>query len=115
LFRSMRDSWSPGQSRLYTVSMEGGPAEPLPMPQSGAGSYSPGGNQIVYSPLARDFRTEKRYSGGTANQLYIFDVETHAARKITDSPRPSRDPMWIGDEIFFNSDRGGHFNLYAYN
>src|SRR6185369_13825385 len=64
LFRSLRDGWFPGFSRLYQVSIEGGPAEALPMPESGAGSWSPGGNQMVYSPRARDFRTEKRYSGG---------------------------------------------------
>ena len=115
IFRSHRDSYSLPYSRLYTVSVDGGPAEALPMPESGAGSFSPGGNKLVYSPRARDFRSEKRYSGGQANQLYIFDVETHEAKKITEGERASRDPMWIGDVIFYNSDRDGHFNLYAYN
>jgi tricorn protease len=114
IFRTMRDGWALAMSRLYKVSIEGGPAEPLPMPISGAGSFSPAGNQIVYSPQARDFRPEKRYSGGTANQLYIFDVETHAAKRISEGDRSSRDPMWIGKQIYFNSDRDGHFNLYAY-
>jgi tricorn protease len=114
LFRSMRDSWTNGSTHLYTVGMEGGPAEMLPMPESGAGDYSPDGGKIVYSPRFRDFRTEKRYNGGQANQLYIFDLETHAARKITDQERASRDPMWIGDKIFFDSDRDGHFNIYSY-
>jgi len=114
IFRSLRDSWALPYSRLYTVSVEGGPAEPLPMPESGAASFSPGGNKLVYSPRSRDFRTEKRYSGGMANSLYIFDVETHDATKISDSPRSNRDPMWMGEKIYFNSDRDGHFNLYAY-
>jgi len=114
IFRTMRDGWALAMSRLYRVPVEGGPAEPLPMPVSGAGSLSPGGNQIVYSPQARDFRPEKRYSGGTANQLYIFDLETHAAKRISEGVRSSRDPMWIGKQIYFNSDRDGHFNLYAY-
>ncbi|MGD0579760.1 MAG: peptidase S41, partial [Bryobacteraceae bacterium] len=114
IFRSLRDGWALGLSRLYKVSVDGGPAEPLPMPVAGAGSFSPGGNEIVYSPQARDFRPEKRYSGGTANQLYIFDIETHAAKLISEGPRSSRDPMWIGKQIYFNSDKDGHFNLYAY-
>lgn len=84
------------------------------MPVSGAGAYSPGGDQMVYSPEARDFRTEKRYSGGNANELYIFNLETHDAKRITQGPRASRDPMWIGRRIYFNSDRDGHFNLYSY-
>jgi len=114
VYRSMRDARAHALSRLYRVPIGGGPSEPLPMPVSGAGSYSPGGNQIVYSPQARDFRTEKRYSGGQANALYIFDTETHAAKRITEGPRASRDPMWIGKEIYYNSDRDGHFNIYAY-
>ncbi|MGA2194607.1 MAG: S41 family peptidase [Bryobacteraceae bacterium] len=114
IFRTLRDGWFNGFSRLYTVSIDGGPAEPLPMPNSGAGSFSPAGTKIVYSPQARDFRTEKRYGGGTANQLYIFDVETHDAKKISEGDRASRDPMWIGNSIYYDSDRDGHFNLYSY-
>jgi len=114
IYRSLRDGWFNGSSRLYTVSIEGGPSEPLAMPNSGAGSFSPAGNRIVYSPQARDFRTEKRYGGGTANQLYIFDVETHEAKKISEGDRASRDPMWVGNSIYYDSDKDGHFNLYAY-
>ena len=114
IYRGLRDARAHALTRLYRVPIDGGPSEPLPMPVSGAGSFSPGGNQIVYSPQARDFRTEKRYSGGEANQLYIFDTETHAAKLITGGPRASRDPMWIGKEIYYDSDRDGHFNIYAY-
>ncbi len=105
IFRSLRDSYALPISRLYRVSVEGGPAEALPMPESGAGTFSPDGKKMVYSPRSRDFRTEKRYSGGQANQLYIFDLGTFETKKITDSERASRDPMWISDRIFFNSDR----------
>ena len=114
LFRSMRDSWTLPITRLYTVSVDGGPSEALPMPESGAGEFSPDGRRMVYSPRSRDFRSEKRYGGGQANQLYIFDLKSFDAKLITDNPRASRDPMWIGGSIYFNSDRDGHFNLYAY-
>jgi tricorn protease len=113
-FRSLRDSWTLPIARLYSVSIDGGPAEALPMPTAGSGDYSPSGTEIVYSPQSRDFRSEKRYSGGQANQLYIFDLKTNSAKRITEGPRATRDAMWIGDTIFFNSDRDGHFNLYAY-
>ena len=85
------------------------------MPTAGSGDLSPNGDEIVYSPQSRDFRSEKRYGGGQANQLYIFNLKSNAAKHITEGPRPTRDPMWIGDTIYFNSDRDGHFNLYAYN
>ena len=114
LFRSHRDGWALPITRLYTVAATGGPAEPLPMPESGAGTYAPDGKRVVYSPRFRDFRSEKRYGGGQANDLFIFDLASHDATRITDHPRADRDPMWIGGTIYFNSDRNGTFNLYAY-
>jgi tricorn protease len=114
-FRSLRDSWTLPIARLYSVSIEGGPTEPLPMPEAGSGDYSPDGAQMVYSPQSRDFRSEKRYGGGQANVLYTFDLRTSQTKRITEGPRPARDPMWIGDTIYFDSDRDGHFDIYAYN
>ena len=115
IFRSQRDSWSLPIARMYSVSFDGGPATAFPMPTAGSGDLSPDNGEMVYSPQSRDFRSEKRYGGGQANQLYIFNLKTNAAKKITEGPRATRDAMWIGDTIFFNSDRDGHFNLYAYN
>ncbi|HYX28973.1 MAG TPA: hypothetical protein VE863_10415, partial [Pyrinomonadaceae bacterium] len=114
-FKSLRDSWTLPIARLYSVSIDGGPAEALPMPEAGSGDYSPDSTQMVYSPQSRDFRPEKRYSGGEANVLYTFDLKTYATKRITEGPRATRDPMWIGDTIYYNSDRDGHFNLYSYN
>lgn len=114
IFRSLRDSWTLPIARLYSVSIDGGPATAFAMPTAGSGDLSPNNDEIVYSPQSRDFRTEKRYGGGEANQLYIFNLGSHAAKRITEGPRATRDAMWIGDTIYFNSDRDGHFNLYAY-
>ncbi|MFN2499940.1 MAG: DPP IV N-terminal domain-containing protein, partial [Pyrinomonadaceae bacterium] len=114
IFRSQRDSWALPIARLYSVSPDGGPADVLPMPEAGSGDYSPNADQMVYSPQSRDFRSEKRYGGGQANALYTFDLKTYATKRITEGPRATRDPMWVGDTIYFNSDRDGHFNLYTY-
>ena len=113
-FRSERDTWSLPIARLYTVSPEGGAADPLPMPEAGSGSFSPDGTKLAYSPRFRDFRPEKRYSGGQANKLYIFDLATSDVKLISDSPRACRDAMWIGNTVYYNSDKDGKFNLYAY-
>jgi tricorn protease len=114
IFRSQRDSWTLPVSRLYKVSVGGGAAEPLPMPEAGSGDFSPDGTKMVYSPRTRDFRSEKRYGGGQANTLYIYDLAAGDARKISEGVRPWRDAMWIGDKIYFNSDMDGKFNLYAF-
>ncbi len=114
LFRSLRDAGERGSSgRLYTVSMQGGLPEALPMPDSGAGDFSPDGTRMVYSPLFRDFRHWKRYEGGWAQDLYLFDLETFAVTPLAHSPRTERDPMWIGDRVYFVSDRDDRLNLYA--
>src|SRR5205085_4906791 len=114
IFRSLRDSWTLPVAHLYSVSVNGGPAEQLPMPEAGSGDLSPDGSQIAYSPQFRDFRPEKRYGGGQPNVLYIFDLKTYDSRRISEGVRPSRDPMWIGNTIYYDSDRDGHYNLYAY-
>src|SRR5450759_4597552 len=114
VFRSSRDSWSQGITRLYTVSATGGPSEPLPMPEAGAGDLSADGSQVVYSPIFRDFRPENTYSGGMANDLFVFNTKTGDAKRIIDDVRSDRDPMWMDGTIYFNSDRTGTFNLYAY-
>ncbi|MGL6195521.1 MAG: S41 family peptidase, partial [Thermoguttaceae bacterium] len=115
LFRSLRDSNGVTElGALYKVSVDGGLPEKLPMPTAGAGDFSPDGKKIVYSPLFRDFRTWKRYEGGWAQYLAIFDLADYSFKKIAVSPRTERDPMWIGNAIYFVSDRDGTLNLYKY-
>ncbi len=115
LFRSLRDA-NEGSvlTALYTVSTDGGLPEKLPMPTSGAGDFSPDGKKMIYSPLFRDFRSWKRYEGGWAQDLHVFDLMTNETRNIASSKRTERDPMWIGNRIYFDSDRDGTLNLYAY-
>ncbi|MCR9246745.1 MAG: S41 family peptidase [bacterium] len=120
LFRSMRDAWTIAAGKLYTVALpstaraRGALPVALPMPTAGAGEFSPDGNRVVYSPLFRDFRTWKRYEGGWAQDLYVFDPATKKAENITNHPRTDRDPMWIGNRIWFASDRSGTLNLWSY-
>ncbi len=112
LYRSLKDGYDLSDSRLYTVSRTAGEPKPLPMPVSGAGAFSPDGTKMLYSPLFRDFRTWKRYEGGWAQDLYIFDLNAKTARNITNTARTERDPMWLSSGLFFASDRTGAMNIY---
>lgn len=114
LFRSLRYGYAEHPGQLYTVKKEGGPAIPLPMPRGGAADYSPDGKRLAYCPLWRDFRTWKRYEGGWAQDIYIYDLATNATKVVAPTKRTERDPMWIGDGIYFVSDRSGTLNLYKY-
>jgi len=101
------------RTALYTVSLNGGLPIKLPMPTAGPGSFSPDGKRIAYAPMFRDFRHWKRYEGGWAQELYVFDLATKQQKKVASSKRTERDPMWIGDKVYFASDRGGTLNLYS--
>ena len=112
LFNTLRDAGGAARRNLYTVPIEGGHEAPLPMYTAGAGDFAPDGQRMVYSPLYRDFRTWKRYEGGWAQDLWLIDLKTLKSENLTQNPRTDRDPMWIGDKIYFASDRDGHLNLY---
>jgi tricorn protease len=101
------------RTALYTVALAGGLPKKLPMPTAGPGSFSPDGKRIAYAPMFRDFRHWKRYEGGWAQELYVFDLATQQQKKIASSKRTERDPMWIGDKVCFASDRDGTLNLYS--
>jgi len=114
LFRSLRDAESAKvESALYTVPVSGGLPVKLPMYTAGAGDFSPDGKKLVYSPLFRDFRTWKRYEGGWAQDLWVYDLAGGTQKAIAPSKRTERDPMWIGERIYFVSDRDGTLNLYS--
>jgi tricorn protease len=114
LFRSVREGFSLTDSRLYTVKLSGGLPVALPMAISGAGALSPDGNRVLFSPLFRDFRTWKRYEGGWAQDLFIFELDGSGSRNITGHARTDRDPMWMQEGIFFVSDRDDYLNIYAF-
>ncbi|MBI1754003.1 MAG: PD40 domain-containing protein [Acidobacteria bacterium] len=114
LFRAAADADGVlSRTALYTVSLGGGLPKKLPMPTAGPGSYSPDGKRIAYAPMFRDFRHWKRYEGGWAQDLYVFDLATRQQKKVAASKRTERDPMWIGDKVYFASDRDGTLNLYS--
>ncbi|MEZ5965637.1 MAG: S41 family peptidase [Planctomycetota bacterium] len=114
VFRSLREGWTLTDTRLYLAPLAGGAATALPMPVAGGGELSPDGSKVVYSPLTRDFRTWKRYEGGWAQDLYVLDLESKELTPVAHSPRTERDPMWIGDKVYFCSDRTGTLNLFEW-
>nr|HPI32650.1 PDZ domain-containing protein [candidate division Zixibacteria bacterium] len=114
LFRSRKESKSDWEGRTYLVDLKGGMPEPLPMASAGFTSLSPDERKAAYCPIYRDFRTWKRYKGGMAQDVWIYDMEKNVSEKITDWEGTDNVPMWYGDRIYFNSDRTGKLNLYRY-
>ena len=113
LFRSRRLSTN-NTDQLFTVPREGGLAEPVPLFQSEAGSYSPDGKRVAYTPLAPAFDMWKRYRGGRTSYISIADLKDSSVVKLPRENSNDYYPMWVGDSVYFLSDRNGPFSLFKY-
>jgi len=78
------------------------------------GSFSPDGSKIAYNKDSQDNATWKRYTGGRAQEIFMYDFKTNEETNITNYNGSDRIPMWIGDKIYFSSDRDRVLNIYAY-
>jgi tricorn protease len=116
LFLSRRDASNGWVKRLYSVSIDGGLPQPLPMDQGGLASFSPDGNKVAYNIIFRNFRTWKRYTGGLAQSITLYDLKKNTSEDIPHTEWTDTFPMWHGDTIYFSSDRGPahRLNLYSY-
>ena len=103
------------EGKLFTVSPQGGMSTPIPLPEGGFCSYSPDGKKLAYNRVFREFRTWKYYKGGMADDIWIYDAEAASVVNVTNNVAQDVFPMWIGDEIFFASDRDNRMNLFCYN
>ncbi len=113
LFRSRHQAWEDRSGRLFTIGLDGGLPEALPMPEGGLAAFSPDGRKLVYNRIWRNFRTWKRYRGGMTQNLWIYDIPGNALEKLTENDNISTEPIWIGDRIYFDSDRDKVCNLFS--
>ncbi len=115
IFRSRRIDWNDFRGHLFLASTEGGLPEELPLPRGGFCSYSPDRKQLAYNRVFREFRTWKRYRGGQADDIWIYDFASKTTVNITGNPAQDIIPMWVGNRIYFLSDRDEHkrLNLYS--
>jgi len=116
VFRSRMRSYNSFNGQLYAVSKGGGLPRELPLPRGGFCSFSPDDTKMAYNRIFREFRTWKRYRGGMADDIWIYDFETKKIENITDNPAQDIIPMWRGDKIYFLSDRDKNkrMNLFVY-
>lgn len=63
----------------------------------------------------REFRTWKYYKGGMADDIWVYNPGNKTVENVTNNVAQDIFPMWIGDEIFFLSDRDRIMNIFAYN
>ena len=117
VFLSRRDASNGWIKRPFTVPVDGGLPEPLPMDQGGLTSFNANGSKVAYNRIFRNFRTWKRYTGGLAQDIYIYDIKNNVfEQRIPHTDYTDTFPMWSGNTVYFTSDRDSEhrFNLYAY-
>jgi len=113
LFRSSRNSYS-RFLRLFTIPVSGGFPTEVPLTQATEGSYSPDGTQMAYVPLPRAFLVWKHYRGGQAAPIWIAKLSDSSIEKVPREKSNDFSPMWIGNRVYFLSDRNGPVSLFAY-
>ncbi|MGC2695607.1 MAG: PDZ domain-containing protein, partial [Candidatus Angelobacter sp.] len=117
LFRSSRNSYS-RFNRLFTVSLDGGLPHELPLPTAEAGALSADGKHIAYVPVDNNRRLSaigwKRYRGGKASRIWIANLSDLELEQVPRETSNDGNPMWVGNKVYFLSDRNGPFSLYSY-
>ncbi len=117
LFISQRATFTGRYSQLFTVGTGGGYPVQLEIPNAYYASWSPDGSRMAYTPLSPAHAQWKNYRGGTVSTIWLY---TFADRSVIKVPQPEggcndTEPMWIGERIYFLSDRNGEFNLFSCN
>jgi tricorn protease len=113
IFTSVRNSAN-DSSQAYEISKDGGIPTVLPLPDVADGSFSPDGSHYAYVPNNQWEPFWQGYRGGQTTPIWIADMADSAVVAIPRNNDNARFPMWIGSNVYFVSDRGGHYSLYVY-
>jgi len=114
IFASGRDSAPIPVARLWTVSLDGGLPEPLPLPRAYDGDLAPDGRRLAYEMIQRWDREWRGYRGGQANPIRIVDLETLDVQKLPWEGSVDTQPVWLAESVCFLSDRDGVTNVWRY-
>ncbi|HEY1495029.1 MAG TPA: PDZ domain-containing protein [Candidatus Solibacter sp.] len=121
IFASVRTS-APQESyfRLWTIGLEGGLPEPLPMPRGFAASYAPDARRLAYQEIPLAFMPGwdetsmwRHYRGGRTQPIRILNTADNSVEKLPWTNSLDTNPIWVGNTVYFLSDRSHTVNLYS--
>ena len=131
VFASARATWAPsGAPRFWTVpftsaapgqapstgsgQVAGGVEEPMALPRAYQGKISPDGGRVAYR-MNNSWDEERRnYRGGQNRPIWIVDLKTYDLVTPPWTDSKDMDPCWVGDTVYFISDRDGVANVWSY-
>ena len=99
------------QPQLFTISADQPLPKQLPVPYGSNGAISKDGKWLAYTPFSRDSRTWKRYRGGMASDIWLFNLEDKTSKQITDFDGTDSLPMWHDSTVYYLSDAGPEHRL----
>ena len=123
VFGSARIS-PPHQSyfRLFSIALDGGLPDPLPMPRAFTGAYSADGKHVAYEEISTEFiatwheaSSWRHYRGGRTHPIRVMNLADHSVMKLPWTDSNDSHPSWVGNTVYFLSDRNFTTNLFAYN
>jgi tricorn protease len=115
LFASSRATAAPNATpRFWTVPAAGGPESPLPLPRGFQGKISADGRRIAYRMNTSWDEERRNYRGGQNRPVWIADLQTFDLVSPPWTDSKDVDPVWLGDTVYFISDRDGVGNVWSY-
>ena len=115
LYATPRDNAPSGFACLWTVSAEGGPSTKLTSQWATNGSFSPDGKMIVIDRIQRWDVEWRNYRGGQNTPLVILDLGDQSEKLLPCESTVDIEPLWLGDKIYFLSDRDRTSNIWSFN
>jgi tricorn protease len=115
VFASSRATWAPSAApRFWTVPADGGVEAPMALPRAFQGKISPDGTRIAYR-MNNSWDDERRnYRGGQNRPIWIVDLKSYDLVSPPWTDSKDIDPVWVGDTVYFISDRDGVENVWSY-
>jgi tricorn protease len=101
--------------QFWTVDPAGGFPERLIFPRVANGQFNADASRFAYQmniPWESEFR---HYRGGQNNPIWIMDMASHEIEKVPWAGSIDQKPVWIGEEVYFISDRDTVSNIWSYN
>jgi tricorn protease len=113
VFASSRATWAPsGAPRFWTVPADGGVEEPLNLPRAYQGKVSPDGTKVAYRMNTSWDEERRNYRGGQNRPVWIVDLKTFDLVSPPWTNSHDKDPVWVGETVYFLSDRDGVHNVW---
>lgn len=116
LIASLREAGVGNVNNLFLLPKSGGLPEKLPLPYGELGSFSPDGESIAYVSRITENYPFKRYRGGLASDVVVFNLKKMSAENITSNKATDGKPVWVKNKIYYvsDADNSKRRNIWSY-